>query len=65
MYSIRYTIIGVDWRAFVNKIKEYNAREARVFCPIQKTMKPWIDINLLSKFYPAESAAAKGYCTIS
>lgn len=56
---------AVDWRGFVNKIKELNAREPRVFDPIAQQMKPWIDTSQLARFYVAEASAARSACTVS
>jgi hypothetical protein len=56
---------GVDWNAFVSKIKELNAREARVFDSVSQQMKPWVDTSQLPRFYIAEAAAAKPSCVIS
>lgn len=56
---------GVDWRAFVAKIRELNNKEPKVFCPITETLKPWVDVGSLSKFYVTESKAASSSCIIT
>lgn len=57
---------GVDWKGFTSKLKELMAKEPKIFCPLTQTLKPWVDIPKLSKFYVAESSAASGGgCTIS
>jgi len=55
---------GVEWKAFIAKIKEFNAREPKVFCPISQKMKAWIDISMLHKCYVAESGGSGGGCTV-
>ena len=56
---------GVDWKSFISKLKEFMAREPKVFCPITQTLKHWIDVQKLNKFYTAESSTAGGGCSIS
>lgn len=49
----------------MNKIKELNAREARVFDAVSQQMKPWVDTSQLPRFYTAEASAAKSSCVVS
>mmetsp|Transcript_10091 Transcript_10091/g.10913 ORF Transcript_10091/g.10913 Transcript_10091/m.10913 type:complete len:100 (-) Transcript_10091:311-610(-) len=55
---------GVEWKNFVGKLRELTSREPKVFCPIAQTMKPWVDIKQLNKFYPTESRAASSSCVM-
>ncbi len=42
------------------------AREPKIFCPMTQALKPWVDVQKLSKFYAAESSAGSGGgCAIS
>ena len=45
---------GVDWRAYVNRIKELNRSQPMVFCPLSNAMRPWVDIKALNATYAAE-----------
>jgi hypothetical protein len=45
---------GMDWFAFVQKLKELNRTLPPVFDPLANAARPWVDIKKLNATYAAE-----------
>ena len=45
----------IDWKEFKMIIEDATKAVPKVWCPIKKTMQPWIKIQLLTRKYHPEN----------
>jgi hypothetical protein len=55
---------GMDWFAFVQKLKELNRSLPPVFDPLANAARPWVDIKKLNATYAAEYGGGSSTCVL-